>query len=62
MKDVLYVIGFLIVVLLFGIIIYATIEEGGYKNGYRKGQIDALNGKIKYKIDTTKVVNYIEIK
>ena len=62
MKDVLNIIGILIVSAVIGVIIVAVIQEGGYKNGYRQGQIDALNGKIKYKIDTTKVINYIEIK
>lgn len=62
MKDVLNIIGILIVSAVIGAIIIAVIKESGYKNGYRQGQIDALNGKIKYKIDTTKVINYIEIK
>lgn len=62
MKEILYIIGTIIVAAMIGVIIVAVIKEGGYKNGYKQGQIDALNGKIKYKIDTTKVINYIEIK
>jgi hypothetical protein len=62
MKEILYIIGTIIVAAVIGVIIVAVIKESGYKNGYKQGQIDALNGKIKYKIDTTKVINYIEIK
>ena len=62
MKEILYIIGTIIVAAMIGVIIVAVIKESGYKNGYKQGQIDALNGKIKYKIDTTKVINYIEIK
>ena len=62
MKEVLGFIGIFLVAVLFGTMIYATIQEGGYKNGYRQGQIDAMNGIYKYKVDTTKVINYMKIK
>jgi len=62
MKDVLGFIGILLIGVLFGTLIYRTIQEGGYKNGYKQGQIDAMNGVYKYKLDTTKVIKYIEIK
>ena len=62
MKDVLGFIGIFLVIVLFGSMVCAIIKEGGYKNGYKQGQIDAMNGIYKYKIDTTKVINYIEIK
>jgi len=62
MKELLGVIGIFLVVVLFGAMIYATILEGGYKNGYKQGQIDAMNGIYKYKSDTTKIINYIKIK
>ena len=62
MKEVLGFIGILIAGVLFGSLICSTIREGGYNNGYKQGQIDAMNGLYKYKLDTTKVIKYIEIK
>jgi hypothetical protein len=62
MKEVLGFIGILIVGVLLGTLIYGTIKENGYKDGYKQGQIDAMNGVFKYKLDTTKIIKYIEIK
>jgi hypothetical protein len=62
MKEVLGFIGILIVGVLLGTLIYGTIKENSYKDGYKQGQIDAMNGIYKYKVDTTKVINYVKIK
>jgi hypothetical protein len=62
MRSVFTIIGFIIVVTLFGTMIFGSFQEAGYKEGYRQGQIDAMNGIYKYKADTVKKVNYISIK
>jgi hypothetical protein len=58
MKNLFTFIGFILVVCIFGVLLCESIKRDGYK----KGQIDAMNGIYKYKLDTTKVIKYIEIK
>lgn len=44
---------------LFGLVVMILSYTMGLEEGYKKGQIDALNGNLKYSVDTTKVINYI---
>ena len=32
-----------------------------YSNGYKQGQIDCINGDIKYVVDSTNTVEYVKI-
>jgi hypothetical protein len=61
MKEVFTFIGFIIVVVLVGTLVFSDVHEAGYKEGYKQGQIDAMKGIYKYKADTVKKVNYISI-
>ena len=58
MKNVLAFIGVIIIVGIFWSLLCESIKRDGYK----QGQIDAMNGIYKYKLDTTKIIKYIQIK
>ena len=58
MKEVLGLLAMLIMLA----ILYGVIQESGYKNGYKQGQIDAMDGKIMFVKDTAKTIYYKELK
>lgn len=58
MKDVLI---FIFVVIIICLVISLVISDS-HESGYKMGQIDAMNGLYKYKLDTTKIIKYVKIK
>lgn len=61
-KNILTTIGLFILSFSFVMlgIIFLTIETN--KESYKQGQIDAINGKIKYKIQIDSSQNWVKIK
>jgi hypothetical protein len=54
--DIIMIVACVIIILLI-----ALFE---YKDGYKNGQVDAINGKIKYKLEERedKTTDWVEIK
>jgi hypothetical protein len=59
--DAYAMVGFIIVLFLIFVIF---ISKDKYKEGYKDGQVDAINGKVKYELkeNEDKTTDWVEIK
>lgn len=55
--------GFICSLVVFGMFFLGITfgNADGFSRGYKQGQIDAINGKIFYKLETKTATNYVRI-